>query len=508
MKIDVFDINEFIKVNKCQEVTNPIYIERDGFLTNDGILSAEIFGRPGSYDRKTIFGYIDLKRKFIHPLVYKVITKLNRKIENIIAGTGFYVIDKSGNFVEDEDKGETGIDFIQKNWSKIKWRESDSMARSDKLKLLKHLSLNEIFIDKWIIIPAFYRDVNIMDIGKGKISDDQINALYVRLLGSTKLIENKSATSFDFVQNNTISKIQFTINEIYNYLIDTLPKKKGLLHKALLGKIVDYSTRGVISNAKLDAIHWNKQTVPFGYTGVPLSHAINLFYPFLINDFRKFIEMNLGDEELGKTEDPDAAEYIKGYFTPERLKKILNGYINSVTTRFEYLKVPAKNSKKHKYYELTFNDVIGKPLTITEILYILTQRIVDKKHIYVKRYPVENHHSVYASKIKLLTTIKVKPTIIEEYVYDNYPDVEFHKNDASKAFIDTILLNSSYTVALGADFDGDTVGLHGVYSAEANQEADEIIKSKKYVLDANGKLCRLIDSKELISTIYNFTREE
>jgi len=57
-----------------------------------------------------------------------------------------------------------------------------------------------------------------------------------------------------------------------------------------------------------------------------------------------------------------------------------------------------------------------------------------------------------------------------------------------------------------ADYDGDTVGIHGVFSHEANIEADKIINSPKYFTDINGNLVRFIDSKEVISTFYGVTK--
>lgn len=51
-----------------------------------GLFSTEIFGRVGSEDRTKKFGYIDLRIKVFHPLIYKHIVSLKKLYENILLG--------------------------------------------------------------------------------------------------------------------------------------------------------------------------------------------------------------------------------------------------------------------------------------------------------------------------------------------------------------------------------------------------------------------------------------
>jgi len=504
MKLNIFDIEKFVDINKCPEVTNPVYIEKTGLPTEDGLFSTVLFGRHGSYDRKTIFGYIDLIEPFLHPIVFQIIRDLSRSYIQIIQGVKYVALNKKGEIIDDEVNGETGLSFFYNNWDKIKWKETESNIRSEKILFLNSLKKSEVFIKKQLVIPAYYRDINISEIDKGKITVDEINSLYIKLISNVEYLKNVSS-SFSFVHHNNIFKIQDTILEIHNFLIGTLPSKNGLFHKNLLGKICDLSTRGVITPAKLDQNKWDEQTVPFGYTGVPLSHAINLFYPFVSNDLNKFINMYITTLQSSGEISPEEVDYILQNVNPEKIKRVINEYIKSVETRFRYLQIPHMTKPNHMYI-LHFKNIMGKELNLTEILYIITQRIIDNKHVYVKRYPIENYHSIYASKIKLLTTTRVKKIDIDGYVYENFPDMDYHKGDILNAFIDSVLLNNSMIPAIGGDFDGDTVGLAGVFSNEANKEADEIINSPRYFVDINGKNVRFIDSKEMISTFYSITK--
>ena len=61
-------------------------------------------------------------------------------------------------------------------------------------------------------------------------------------------------------------------------------------------------------------------------------------------------------------------------------------------------------------------------------------------------------------------------------IFNFYPDID----DQTKLieFIDSIQMSNSYLQALNADFDGDTVSVRGIFSKEANIEAEEIITKK------------------------------
>ena len=60
MKIEIFNIDEFIKINNLFEITDPIYINKDKTPTENGLFSYKL-GFPGTKDRKMSLGYIDLK---------------------------------------------------------------------------------------------------------------------------------------------------------------------------------------------------------------------------------------------------------------------------------------------------------------------------------------------------------------------------------------------------------------------------------------------------------------
>ena len=79
MIVDSLPIEKFITVNQLKEVSNPIYLNADRSPTDDGIFSHSIFGIPGTKDRKTLFGYIELGTHLMHPFFYVIISQMDRK---------------------------------------------------------------------------------------------------------------------------------------------------------------------------------------------------------------------------------------------------------------------------------------------------------------------------------------------------------------------------------------------------------------------------------------------
>ena len=82
-----------------------------------------------------------------------------------------------------------------------------------------------------------------------------------------------------------------------------------------------------------------------------------------------------------------------------------------------------------------------------------------------------------------------------------------NKNDVATFFFDVLKMSNVYLKAIGGDYDGDQTSIKGVFSLEANNECDEIVKSKRNILDANGDNTRL-STNEAIQTLYCLTKRD
>jgi transcriptional regulator of heat shock response len=175
--------DKLIKVNELAEVSDPIFFERPGVATTNGLLSNTIFG-ISKEDRANIFAYIDLAEWFIHPLIYKIYSRLDRRIREIVHGTQKYSI-VNGDFVKDDEKGKTGIKFLKDNMQNIKIKSTDSNKRDVNIKFINS-NLDATFIKQYIVITAYYRDVNSEG---GKIGVGDINKLYDQLLIAVRALK-------------------------------------------------------------------------------------------------------------------------------------------------------------------------------------------------------------------------------------------------------------------------------------------------------------------------------
>lgn len=151
MKIEIPDFNQLIKDHNIKEVTSPIYFVGGTIPDENGLFSTQIFGRPGSKERKTTYGYIDLHGKFVHPVFFKLFCSMNKKMESVLLSKDYFKVE-NGELIQD-DNGETGPSFFYKIYDQLRFANTGTMRRDTYISLLEKSSKEEIFCDKWLVIP-------------------------------------------------------------------------------------------------------------------------------------------------------------------------------------------------------------------------------------------------------------------------------------------------------------------------------------------------------------------
>lgn len=527
MKLDIVDIDKLIEVNSLQEISSPILFDRGGYPTEDGLFSYTVFGRPGSNDRKTTFAYIDLGTHFFHPLVYKTLIRLKRKVFiNCITEAKNFIINKAG-FLEENENGESGIGFLYKNWGKFKITESSSNSTLERVAFIENLSKKEVFINKQIIIPPHYRDVNLMGKSEGKLAHDLINDYYAKLIRMTSIL--KSNSDFNFMGSHTMVNIQETLVTIFEYFTGKIKGKNGLIHQAVMGKSVDYAGRSVISAANFNYDSYEDGLVSFQRSGLPITQLLNLFYPFIIKWLQDFFAKEFGmvnvyrvKDKKGNIKEVELDKKVLDDFNHEILKKKVNLFVKSPSERFETVKFKTEEGYKEMFFygtgskkiksdegEISYiadSSIYTRPLTWTDLFYQACVDVCKDKHVYLTRYPLEDYFGIYATEISVLSTFDNKPQIINGKYYPNYPviDVNIPKDSISSLFIDTLQIFGGHLEGIGGDFDGDQLTVRGVFTDEANQEAHEKIYAVKNILNITGRNIRSVQ-KEGIQTLYNMT---
>ena len=368
MKLSILDIDKFIKDKKIKQVTSSKYYTSAKKFDPNGLFSEEIFDPIGFRTRKTKFGYIDLKSKFIHPEIFFILTSINADFSSLLNKKKKYKIEK-GILIQSDD-GETGSLFFIKNIKKINWDE----IKTEKPEYVNYIkkNLNKILIDKYLVLPAGLRDITFKQ-NKIQIQYSDINILYMRLINYTNMLSNNETDILNIELNTDIYyKIEQLLININKKLKELLKGKYGIIRGGILKKVVDYSARLVIVP---------DLSLKLGEVGLSWHVLLKLFEPFFIHYI------------FQKDSDKIILEQIQNYLGIKNLNEIDNHTIS-----------------------LFVNKVYEEPESITpmfkDILISTMKEITKDKQVLYKRDPVENRESYVAANIVVFDTnsvLKINP---------------------------------------------------------------------------------------------------
>ena len=516
MKLDVFSFDDFIKINKVQEVTSPFVLGADGNPDPDGIFSYEIFGRAGSPERATRLGFINLKRKFIHPFVYNAMYQMYRNLPSIISGERWVKLDSEGAIVkttQDDPDAETGIDFFIDNWKKINWNSIDSKSREKKLDIFDTLPIDLVFIDKWLVPAASIRDINLHDnSSKGKIDMDESNSMYIRMINYAAS-ESITFTSAFVTQ----SAMQNLLVEIHNFFTKKPSGKRGIIHSAVMGKTVDYALVSVISAPRFNSNNPETQQIPYGYMGIPLYQVCALFLPLVVKNLEDiFHDVSQSTQIVLSGKNVDVDERVSYNVDSKSLGELVKTYVKDKTKTIRTAEFTLSGEEEGRFK--AFEEQLGRKFTVTDLLYRAAADAIYNKHVVSTRFPITDAGSTVIAKIKILTTERTidlsngaPPDTFDGEYMSTYPHFLTNSKgeiESSKIlWIDTVVPNNSYLAALGADFDGDTMRLAGLFTNDANRQAAAMIKNPMNFLDGSGGFTRGL-AREAGLALFMFTRED
>ena len=510
----LLDIEDFIKKNDVKEISNPIFFNQNKLPTSDGLLSNEIFGITKE-ERANRFGYIDLHGTFLHPLVYKVWSALDKNIKSIVHGIDNFVIDSNGQFKQDPN-GKTGIKFLKDNINKIKIRSTDSTKRDRVIEFL-NISKPLMFITKYPVIPAFYRDVNTEG---GKVGVGDINKYYNSIIIASKALAEAQDYGLS-ISNSQAGRMQEILLQVYNYFgagnPDAkgsgvgMPSKFGIIRRANLSKTTDYSSRLVITSPELKVEKLDDIEADMDYSVVPLASLSINFLPYMIFWLRNFFENEFSTRTTytvhmkdGKIKEIPIQDYQIA-FSDERIKDEINRFAHGYSNRFIPIKIPTVDKKLNVYMhfkgKITSSqdakdneqgEIINRRLTWCDLLFMAASEVTADKHILITRYPIDSFYNQFPTKVKVQSTIETEPMLVNSGAmskfYKKYPKIreEDIEKDTSNKFIDSLNLCNGYLDSIGGDYDGDQVSIKGIYSAEANAELDQQMNSKIHYIGLDG----------------------
>jgi DNA-directed RNA polymerase beta' subunit len=529
MKIDLFNVEEFVKINNLQEIKSPVIFSKGDIPHPEGLLSNEIFGVT-TKSRKNTFAYIDLGGYFFNPHIYKAIRRMYRNIDRIVNGELYVSLDAQGRIVEDQENGYTGIKYLYDNWSKINWTKNDEDKdahgmRQERESLLKDFKRNEIFMKYQIVIPVFYRDIKSGSRGN---STDDINQLYTKLIRYASLI--KGDNLFDFQFDATNYNIQNTIVAVYDYFKQRLEKKNGLIRRYLMGKSVDNCTRTVITAPTFHSNRPEDAFVSYYYSSLPLAQVCSLTYPFIMHYIKNFFEREVMDNKYAKIMvNKDTTEISKtieldnpeSYFSDKYIKNMIDSFIKDPESRFNKIEIPvkAKDKEPGKKAYLVFTGkrmddsntaelAPTRPMTVCDLLYLAAVDVTKNKHCEITRYPLNDEFGIFFTRIRVASTSKTVPMLVNGQLYKWYPYVELdlRPDMIGSRFIDATQFSNSYLEGIEGDYDGDQTTVKIIWTQEANEEIEKVITKKTNFINAPGNNIRVV-SKEVLQTFYVLTKD-
>lgn len=211
-----------------------------------------------STSRRNRFARVKLPFPILNPIFYSLITANKSSVKKVILDLinykYKYYFDKDGKLQKCRELPEDidlstieileGLDGILKFINTL--IESDSSNEVYQY-IIKHY--DQITIDNVLVIPPDLRPCERRGSNKGHHIADEINQLYLELImkgNQIKLIPF-TLTTDNHVYKSNYRHIQNTVIKIYEFVLNKLSKKNGLIRSNILGKRVDFSGRAVIS---------------------------------------------------------------------------------------------------------------------------------------------------------------------------------------------------------------------------------------------------------------------
>lgn len=529
--ISQLDQERLIKENDLPEVTDPVMFNSKNGPSEFGLLSNNLFGITKD-ERSGIFGYIDLKEKFIQPYYYKIWLKIDRNLRGCIYETQNFKLTSEG-YLQPDDNGETGIDFLIKNQDKLRFKNTkkDTILKA----LMDAKNKNQLFTSKFIVIPPYYRDVDTSS--SGKVGVGEINKLYINLMNNVRALSESNNYGLSMA-GGIRGKIQDIMLEIYNWFTvgesvvggehtgSGIFKKFGVVRRSVMSKTTDYAARLVLSAPNINVNRKEDLMVDMDYSSIPLSAACVISYPFLIYNLHQIFNNEFGGQiyysYIDKNNEPHRVEIEDPQlaFSDDVFDKEINEFIHGYSNRIKPIKIPNVENKDvylyFKGYSISEDEyakgvrennlLIDRPMTWLDILFIAANEAVKDKMAIITRYPIDSHFNQFYTKIHVSSTIETEPMVINGKFYKWYPKIreEDIGIDTSNKFIDTCSIANPYCILMGADYDGDQVTIKMAFSDEANAELREHLDSNGQFIALNGRNGRKGD-KEAIQAMYNLT---
>lgn len=529
VRIWLMDVPKFIRENKCLPVTSVFIRETTtNEFKHDGLFSEDIFGQINTTDRLIRFGYVDLRTKILHPLIYIDIVKLKAFYGEIMARKAYAVFNPdTREFVrasEEDEDADTGYQFFMSHLDDLKFEKNKSLKHNEMVDVIERHQ-GKLTLEQCLVMPAGLRDLRE---DEGKPAADSINKLYSSLINYTLALPTTRTTSD--IYDNVRFSIQKKVAEIYQYLFDMIEGKFGFFQRKYGSRNLALGTRNVVSTASMAALSPDDpQYLKMDEIKIPLFQLCKMYTPLIIYNIRMLFlnevfhitsdQVALIDPETNNLVYQPIDEDEKSRFlSSEGIEKMIDLFRDP---EFRFTPVVVYNEEgKGFYLYMVYDDteviyltrsvseVINKikekvgvydpqklrPLTYAEMFYIVAYRATYDKTSLITRYPAIEVGSEVPNRVHLISTNPArKINLFSTMDDDNWimlPEYPIINN----TFVDSLIPHPQILAGLGMDFDGNC--LIGSTRVQIRYTSDWIEQISKQDYNCSGQ-----DISTLIETI-------
>lgn len=501
MKIQgLYDIDQSIKVNDLKEVTSSrIYLTENEFHPQ-GLFSEEIFGQTDS-EREYRCGYIKLPIHIFNPNIAKtIILRSGGILKKMAYDETPCTLTEDGILKADEDGQYRGLVDLYNIWDKIDIRKTLTTRSKDNLDILTKIPKKLLFNDKILVAPPNMRP---MVIRNGRPAKNALNTIYIGIIG-LKSVTSHTTTS-DVYQ--VYAKFQNYAVQIYEFINNLVSSKTGFFQQQLMSKVTSATARNVITGPKYNS---DNPQIGIYHTGYPMHTLLTMFEPFVRFQMKQFFEYS-NIQQIHPNPDEINSEELMNIYDDEKIENLCKIYKYNPGARFHIMYLDAEKTKPIIFdgIDLQNNLHVNRPLTLTDVIFICCYRgIIDaKKLVYTCRYPMGDHYGAFFTYPVLLSTTQTTKMQWQSQVFETYPvvDPSLDHMKVSTLFADTLVPSNSRLKAIGGDYDGDTVKSTGIWSDEANAEAERLMRSKLYNIRMEGRTMFPI-AVECLNGLYGLTK--
>ena len=444
-------------------------------LHENGLFSISIFGRIGDERRNRRFSFIDIKAPIFHPAIFRALLQLKSFYGEVLQGKSYAVWDDEiKDFVKSNQlDGETGFLFFTKHWKDIVYEERNSDIRHANIELIKKFKEDGL-TSKVIVMPAGLRDIEIEE--GNRMSENEINALYRKLLSVSNTI------TIDAVKNNIEMldgarySMQNTFNQIYDMIENLIKGKKKLLLGKWASRRVFNGTRNVITSMDISSPNINgPDSIGFNDTVVGLYQYIKAVLPITIYNLKNGFMTNVftgpnspaflvNKKTLKKEMVNLKPEYFDNWMSDEGIEKIISLFGEESLRHQEleiegkYVGLVYKGPGVFKFFqdidELPegFDRKYVSPITFCELVYASVYHDSRKYPCFVTRYPVTGFGSIYVSNVFLKPTLQTesRTPLGDDWQPDQYKPVA-HQFPTKSDFVNSLSPHPSKLARMGAD---------------------------------------------------------